>query len=413
MSNQHAGLKAVLPLLLVVLIDSIGMAIIFPILTPVFMEPNGILPLTASLHLRNVLYGVTICAFPCAMFFGTPVLGDLSDQIGRKKILLICLIGVGASYFLSGLAIIIPSIGLLIVSRLIAGAFAGSMAAAQAAVIDVSPAEDKAKNISRLLFPAALGFVIGPLLGSFLSDKNLVSWFGFWTPMFVAGGLAFLNALFLWYGFHETHERKGKLHFKIHRGVEIFIEAFKSHEIRTLSIIFLGLELAWSIYFQFISLFLLSRYHFSANGIGFFMAMLGVGFSIAMLYGVTFLTQRFKNHKIALYTFLISTVCFGVTILPDQIALVWVSGFVLALAMAVAYPVLITLYSDLVGAERQGWVMGVNNAVVAVAWAVTGATGGFFSSINEMLGLLIGGVIMALTAIGMFIYNKSKHVKVA
>ncbi|MBX9705130.1 MAG: MFS transporter, partial [Gammaproteobacteria bacterium] len=401
---QYAGLKAILPLFLVVFIDAMGMAIIFPILTPVFMSSDGIMALTTSLHVRNLLYGITMCVFPLAMLFGTPILGDLSDQIGRKKILVICLIGVGMSYMLSGVAIIARSIALLIVSRIVAGIFAGSIATAQAAVVDVSPPEDKAKNISRMLLPATIGFVVGPLLGSFLSNSHLVSWFDLWTPMFFAGTLALLNAIFLWYGFHETHVQKHKLHFKLHRGVEIFIEAFSSRDIRALSVIYLGLQLGWSLYFQFIAIYLLSHYNYNANLIGLFMAMLGVGFAVAMLYAVPFLTKNYKNQKTIFYTLLIATVCYFVTLVP-YITWTWIAGFTLALVMAIAYPVLITVYSDLAGADRQGWVMGINNAVIAAAWAITAAIGGLLTSLNNNLTIILGAVFMGIATIGMLRYN--------
>src|SRR3990167_614792 len=106
MQQQYPGLKAILPLLLVVFIDALGMAIIFPILNPIFMSATGILPADTSMHVRNMWYGITLCMFPLAVFIGTPILGDLSDSIGRKKILLICLVGIGTSYILSGFSLL-------------------------------------------------------------------------------------------------------------------------------------------------------------------------------------------------------------------------------------------------------------------------------------------------------------------
>lgn len=412
-THKYPGLTAILPLFLVVFIDAMGMAVIFPILTPVYMDPNGILPMASSLHLRNLLYGFTMCVFPLAMFFGTPILGDLSDLVGRKKILIICLCGVGISYILSGVAIIYASVTLLILSRAIAGLFAGSMATAQAAVIDVSPPEKKASNISLLLFPAAMGFVVGPLIGGFLSDKHLVSWFGLETPMFLAGILALLNAVLLWYGFHETHKEKAVFKFKIHRGVEIFAEAFANKNIRSISIIYLCLQLGWSLYFQFISLFLLIRYHYTSNHIGAFMAILGVGFALAMLYLVRFFTQYFSNMKIIICALLLSSVCLFSTLIPNLISLVWILGFLLALSMAISYPLLITLYSNLVGEDKQGWIMGVGNAVMGVAWALTGACGGLLQGISNSLGLAVAGIFMSVATVLMYLYSKKQHRKMA
>ena len=161
-TTSNAGnLRAVLPLFLVIFIDAMGLAIMFPILTPIFMNLHvhgGILAAGASLLVRNIFYGVTLCIFPLFMFFGTPFLGDLSDHIGRKKVLIICLLGATVSYFLSGLSVDFKVVWLLLVSRAVAGFTAGSQPIAQAAIIDVSPPDKKALNLSLLLFPAALGF---------------------------------------------------------------------------------------------------------------------------------------------------------------------------------------------------------------------------------------------------------------
>ena len=61
MQPQYPSLKAILPLLLVVFIDALGMAIIFPILNPTFMSPTDILPADTTMHVRNMWYGFTLC----------------------------------------------------------------------------------------------------------------------------------------------------------------------------------------------------------------------------------------------------------------------------------------------------------------------------------------------------------------
>ncbi len=214
-TKHYAGLTAILPLFLIIFIDSLGMGMIFPLLNPLYMSATGVLPPGASMPVRNFLYGLTLAVFPLGMFFGVPILGDLSDQIGRKKVLLLCLMGVGISYLLSVAAIIIDSVSLLIISRITSGLFAGSIAIAQAAVIDVSPPEKKVQNISIMLLPATLGFILGPL-SSFLTNQHFIIQTGLWAPLLLAGTLALANALLLQIGFAETHQRQGKLRFKLH-----------------------------------------------------------------------------------------------------------------------------------------------------------------------------------------------------
>lgn len=229
-SSKPSELKNILPLLLIVFIDALGMGIIFPILTPIFMDLGGILNPATSITLRNLLYGITMCVFPLGMFFGTPILGDLSDFIGRKRILLICLFGVAISYFLSSIAIIVSSVSLLIVSRIIAGLFAGSMSTAQAAVIDISSPTQKTKNLSLMLLPTAIGFVAGPLIAGITGDKHLISWFSWWTPLVIAALMASFNIGYLWFTFKETLPIRTGFIFKWIMGYGFLPMLFSIHQ---------------------------------------------------------------------------------------------------------------------------------------------------------------------------------------
>src|SRR5262245_52001144 len=87
-------------LFLVIIIDQMGITFIFPILTPLFMNPtHSIVPPSMSHEWRDFLYGFCLALYPLLMFFGAPFLGGLSDQMGRKKVLLICLLGSAFSFF--------------------------------------------------------------------------------------------------------------------------------------------------------------------------------------------------------------------------------------------------------------------------------------------------------------------------
>tara|TARA_R110000868_G_scaffold144960_2_gene364472 strand:+ start:169 stop:1389 length:1221 start_codon:yes stop_codon:yes gene_type:complete len=396
MTQQYAGMRAILPLFLVIFIDSLGMGIIFPILNPLYMSAHGMLAAGTPEHVRNFLYGFTLCVFPFFLFFGTPVLGDLSDHVGRKKVLVICLVGVGISYIISGISVMIDSVILLIVSRAVAGIFAGSMATAQAAVVDVSHPDKKAVNISRLLLFASLGFVAGPLLGSFLTDSNLVSWFSYWTPLFLAGFLAIGNAILLWFGFHETHEAKGKLTIKIHQAVQIFMDAFRNINIRRLSIMYFFYQLAWSIYFQYISLLMLHRFHYDTLHIGLFMAIIGLGFALGFIYFINLVTKYLSHYQIVLMSVIVAAIGMYAVVLTDIAWVIWVIAFVISMFIAVSYSVIITMYSDQVSDDKQGWVMGVNNAVIGVAWTGTALIAGFLQNISMLAPLTAAAVLMTI-----------------
>lgn len=400
MSQQHAGLRAVLPLFLVIFIDAMGMGILFPILNPIFMDSTaGIFPTHISEAVRDLWYGITLAVFPLGMFFAAPILGDISDQIGRKKVLLFCLLGAFASYAMSGVAVDIKNLWLLIISRLLGGLTAGSQPIAQAAVIDVSPPEQKTQNLSLLLLPACLGFVAGPLFGSYLSEVEWVSWFALSTPLYFAAIVSLFNAIFLAWGFTETFNHVHKFSIKLHRGIEVFVAAFKSHSIRDLAIIFLCFQLGWSCYFQFISLFLSHKYQSPADSIGYFMALMGVGFALGLSVFIRLVTKRWGNFWAIFGSFIVTTVAMVLTLTINIEEVAWLMGLIISIAMAIAYVVMISLFSAQAGEMSQGWIMGITGAVIAFAWATMAIVSGFLMNWGFSAPISTASLFLLITVI--------------
>lgn len=200
LKNNRFFLKAG-PLLLVLFIDGMGLSLIMPILNALLFDPGShfFASQQFSPRIHSIIYGGVISIFMLCWFFGAALLGELSDYIGRKKSLVICLSGAMLSYLISAVAVITHSLLLLIIGRIIGGFTSGSQPIAQAAIIDLSEPEHKVRNIGYILLSLSLGFIAGPLLGGFLADNNLVSWFNFSTPFYFAAAISLINVfLLLW-----------------------------------------------------------------------------------------------------------------------------------------------------------------------------------------------------------------------
>ena len=145
------------PLFLVILIDGMGLGLLFPVLNNLIIDPNSHFVLQSlTAHSREVLYSGIIAVFMLCWFFGAAILGDYSDQAGRKQALLICLIGSFVGYLISAMSIPLHSLSLMFLGRIVAGFTAGSQPVAQAAIVDISSAENKARNISWILLAASI-----------------------------------------------------------------------------------------------------------------------------------------------------------------------------------------------------------------------------------------------------------------
>ena len=241
-------------------IDSLGLGLVFSILNTLIFDPSAhFFAAELTPQLRNLLYGVTIGTYMLCWFFGAAFLGDLSDQIGRKKCLIICLLGAVLGYFLTAMAVLFANFSLLITGRIIAGFTAGSQSIAQAAIVDLSESEHKARNLGFILFFCSIGFAFGPVIGGLLSASSLVSWFSFAMPFYFAASISFVNALLLQWLFHESFTHVHKVHYKLYHAIAIFISAFKHERIRELSFVFLIMIFGWSGFYSFVSMYLSSK----------------------------------------------------------------------------------------------------------------------------------------------------------
>jgi predicted MFS family arabinose efflux permease len=388
------------PLFLVLLIDSMGLGLLFPVLNALIIDPASGFVLQHTTAWRSAMYGFTIGIFMLSWFFGSAILGDLSDVVGRKKALMICLVGAFGGYLLSALAIPMKSLGLLIVGRIIAGFTAGSQPIAQAAIIDVSSEEHKARNISLILLAISVGFVLGPICGGILTDSKLFSWFNFDTPMYFAAIIALFNAIILWFSFSETFKRVKTVKIDIMHAIHIFLSAFRHKAIWFLSLVFFIMIIGWSNYFSYISMFVYHRYGYDASMCSWFLADMALGFAIGC-YSVDRVTQWLGLKWAVVFGYLLTGVFAAAIVLTHNIVLTWVLNCLIGAVVANSYSSILTLFSNAVSGDEQGWVMGVSGSVMALAFAITNFVvaplikyGFNFPLVLCAIGMVVSGLLM-------------------
>lgn len=389
------------PLFIIIFMDTLGLSLVIPLLSPLLMEPGtSIVSYDISVQTRNFLYGLTLGVYSLATFFGAPILGDLSDRIGRKRVLFICILGTFVGYVVAVYAVISKLYGLFLISRLIDGFTAGSLAIAQAVVVDVSPHEAKTSNIGKVLFAATLGYVMGPILGGFLSDAHILPWFTLSTPLFFAAFLAIVNALWLQLSFRESYPRIPETKIKLLGGLAVLKQAFSIKTIRHLAVLFLLLQLGWAAYSQFIAYFLVKRYAFSPPSVGVFLALLGIGYGVAFLYLVRKLTAKYSLPYLTRLAFGVMSVMVLITAISNHVWVAWLIAVPAAIGLALGYAVLISRFSDQVDPSKQGRIMGLTGAISAFSFAVIGITEGLLTGTSlaapmwtAFIGLVLGFIL--------------------
>jgi len=173
---------AIIFIFITILIDILGIGLIIPVLPQLFEEVGGLDASQAAITggLLTATYGVM-------QFLFAPIIGGLSDQYGRRPLLLAALLGFGLDYTVIVFA---PNIEWFFVARVIAGICGSSVTVANAYIADISTDTDRAKNFGMIGAAFGLGFVIGPSLGGLLGE------IGTKVPFIVAAVLSFLNFIY-------------------------------------------------------------------------------------------------------------------------------------------------------------------------------------------------------------------------
>ena len=409
MKQNTSQTMVLLPLFMVILLDVAGIILVLPVLTPLILQTNGsIVPAGTSLLVRDFLYGFSLALFPLFMFFSTPILGDLSDKFGRKKILLLCLLGSAASYAIAGMGIVLNSLTIFLISRALAGLAAGTQPIATAAIIDVSTAANKTKLLSWVVFTSSLGLILGPMLGGFTAEKNIVSWFGYDTPFWIAAGVCLLNALFLFYSFKETSTPAVKHAIQLTKGFSLFIAAFAEKKFRLLSLLYFCFILAWSLYYQTINWFFMEKYNYSVLKLGLFVAFIGIIFAVTTSLFARLVVRLFKNETNA-FTFFIFTMAIaniGAALSQGELAQ-WLWVILNAMSDVICFTVALGIFSNLASKETQGWIMGVTGAIGAITWTIGGIIAGPLGYINIYVPLWTAGLLCLTSFLLMQIYKRT------
>jgi DHA1 family tetracycline resistance protein-like MFS transporter len=143
-----------------VALDAIGIGLIFPILPRLLEDVT---------HTRNVApyIGIMIALYAVMQFLFAPVLGALSDRLGRRPVLLISLMGAAINYVVMAFA---PQLWMLLLARAIAGLTSANVSVATAYITDISPEDTRARRFGLFNAMFGIGFIIGPVLGGLLGD---------------------------------------------------------------------------------------------------------------------------------------------------------------------------------------------------------------------------------------------------
>jgi len=268
-------------LLITVFLDSIGIGILIPVIPELIRQLAGV-----GISKAAVIGGMITALFAGIQFLTSPILGSLSDAVGRRPVILLSLLAFGLNYILMGLA---PSLMWLFLAQALAGLFGATHSAAAAYISDITEPHKRAGPYGMLGAAFGLGFMVGPVLSALVSD------WGTRVPFFTAAALALANVVYGYFVLPETLSREQRRPFVLSRSSPWGVVRQLHHYpgvtaclIATLLMQF-GLQsvtVTWPYFTMF-------QFDWTAREIGYSLGLYGVGNIIAQGLILKRLAERF------------------------------------------------------------------------------------------------------------------------
>jgi MFS transporter, DHA1 family, tetracycline resistance protein len=391
---------ATVPLLLLILIDSMGFGILIPLLASALApESDSVMCRDFSQDHRYLIYGFTTGLYPMMIFFGAPILGQLSDRVGRKRILQLCAAGIVLGYLLVSTAFALGSVLLLMIGRILGGAAGGSRAISMAALADICSPRNKDFWLSMGLLASSSGFVIGSALSGVLANNRIVSWFTVHTPLHVTVLLAAVDFALLSWLFEESRRTRSpeQPRFSLTSGIISVTSAFRNRGLREVSWVFLFQALGRGAYFFFIAHFIMDSFDVTSTNVSLFMSLLGVGPCLSFAIIMPLLRKRYSTRAIASWSLLATAVLIVASALAPTMMLEWCLILPISITIALSYAGLVILFTDRATQGAKGEIFGVTAAIKAFAFGMIAFAGGGMQTLDESVPMIASFLLMTVS----------------
>ena len=411
--NNNKKRNPLIILIFTVFVDMIGFGILIPIIPLLFADPKSafyLLPAGTPISMGLILLGLLVAIYPLMQFFATPILGQLSDRYGRKKILAISLFGTCLSYLLFAYGIFTHNVALLFFSRALDGITGGNISVAQAAIADITPAKDRAKNFGLIGAAFGLGFILGPFLGGILSNPKILPWFIDVTPFLFAAGLSLINVISVLLFLPETLKHKKEYKLAWTRSIHNIVRAFVSKNLRVLFIVLFLFQAGFTFFTTFFSVYLINKFGFDQSSIGNFFAYLGLWIVFTQAVITRRLTGKFQARDILKVSFFAMGIIILLYLLPNQWYWLLVIAPFFAISNGITQAFSIGLVSSSVDDSVQGETLGISSSVQALAQTIPPIIAGFIAAMSPTLPIIVAsGLTLIAWAIFMIFYKPCDH----
>lgn len=358
-----------LTLFSVIVIDLIGFGVVIPIL-PFYAEKYG-----AS----ATLLGVLLTSYSGMQFLCSPLWGKLSDRWGRKRVMLLTMTGASLSLFILGSA---DSLWMIFVGRILGGIFAANISVATAYVTDITSEENRTQGMGMIGAAFGIGFILGPALGGGLEHL------GYHVPIYVAAGLALINAAYGVLVLREPDRKKEVVGLQ----TKILSHAY----VRKMCLIYFLFTFGITQLESLFAFLMMDRYHYDARHVAFVlvaMALVMVGIQGGLIRR---LAKSFGEKRLLLVG--VIGLALGFLLIPviQPLRILMIPLLLTAVGRGLSQPALLSLVSKGGPKNRHGEVMGTFQSSASLARVLGPLAAGALYDWHSPLPFVLSGILMVV-----------------
>jgi len=353
-----------------------------------------------SFNVSGIVVTLLFAVFALFSFFSSPILGMLSDRIGRRPVLLVSLASSAIGWIIFAFS---HTIFGLFLGRIIDGSAAGNISTAQNYLIDISKDnKERTKNLGLIGAVFGIGFIIGPLVGGTLSSISMK------LPFIVVGVLATINTILAYFFLPETNHNRNTNKISLNPFFPI-IKAFKNKKVLPLYLAWLLFGIAVSLNQSIFALYIARVFSWTVIASGLLMALTGVIISINQAFMLKKVWLKyFKESFLMIWALIPFALGYLIMALPFKFAFLF--GLI---ATAFGHSIMrVVMTSQIIGfsnKNEQGEMMGILASIMSLSMILGPVLGGAVYELHPSLPFIAAGIILFITFI--FIYKTYKHVK--
>jgi len=387
--HSKLGISPSFVIFMTTFIDMIGFGMVIPLLP---FHPE-------TVEAGALALGLLIGSFSLMQFIFSPLLGRLSDKVGRRPVILLSILSSTISFIVFALA---NSFTMLLISRITAG-MATEAAVAQAYIADITTEKERTTGLGKVGAAHGAGFIIGPAIG------GLLSIYGFSAPGFAAAALTGVNFLFAFFFLPESNAHKSSMQTSVNSGGywRRLAKALTKPLIGTVFVILFIITFAFSAVPVIVPLLGIAFFGFGELEMSYFFMYIGVVQIVLQGILIGRLTKRWGEKTLILFGSLVMTV--GMFIMPlfSSIVVFFASLTLISSGIGILNTVLPSFISKRAPADEQGGMLGVAQSVGSIARIPGPLVGGL---VAEFVGLnvaflLSAALVMIAFALGFKVFQ--------